>query len=191
MEKILLNIYNFFAKRQPVLYGTFATLLLLTCFFAWKVKFEEDISKILPKDKKIEKLNEVFQNSKFMDKLVVTVSLKDTAAIAPDSLVTYADTLVENIQQKLSPFITKINDKVDDGLALQLFGTVSDHLPVYLNEKDYTAIDSLITPAKIKETLEQDLRTLTSPAGFALKNMISKDPVGITFLGLKKLQQLQ
>ena len=191
MEKILLNIYNFFAKRQPVLYGTFATLLLLTCFFAWKVKFEEDISKILPKDKKIEKLNAVFQNSKFMDKLVVTVSLKDTAAIAPDSLVTYADTLVENIQQKLSPFITKINDKVDDGLALQLFGTVSDHLPVYLNEKDYTAIDSLITPAKIKETLEQDLRTLTSPAGFALKNMISKDPVGITFLGLKKLQQLQ
>ena len=55
---------------------------------------EEDISKILPKDKKIEKLNEVFQNSKFMDKLVVTVSLKDTSAAAqPDSLVAYADEL--------------------------------------------------------------------------------------------------
>ena len=32
---------------------------------------------------------------------------------------------------------------------------------------------------------------MTSPAGIALKNMISNDPVGISFLGLKKLQQLQ
>ena len=74
---------------------------------------------------------------------------------------------------------------------MELFGTISDHLPVYLNEKDYTEIDTLITPARVKETLEQNFRTLTSPAGIALKSMISKDPVGITFLGLKKLQQLQ
>ena len=192
MKKILLNIYHFYEKRQPALYFTFAVIFLLAGWFAWQVKMEEDISKILPKDKKIEKLNEVFQNSKFMDKLVVTVSLKDTSAAAqPDSLVAYADELAENIQQKLSPYINKINAKVDDGLALELFETVSDHLPVYLNEKDYTQIDSLIQPAKIKETLEQNFRTLTSPAGFALKTIISKDPVGITFLGLKKLQQLQ
>ena len=192
MEKILLNIYNFYKKRQPALYFTFAAIFLVIGWFALQVKLEEDISKVLPKDKKIEKLNEVFQNSKFMDKLVVTVSLKDTTATAqPDSLVAYADELATNVQQKLAPFITNINYKVDDGLALELFETVSNHLPVYLNEKDYTAIDSLIQPEKIKETLEQNFRTLTSPAGFALKNIISKDPVGITFLALKKLQQLQ
>lgn len=191
METILLNIYNFYAKRRPALYATFTLLLLLAGFFAWQVKFEEDISKILPKDKKIERLNEVFQNAKFMDKLAVTVSLKDTAAAEPDSLVAYADTLVESIQQKLAPFISKISAKVDDEFALQLFGTVSDHLPVYLDERDYTAIDSLIKPETVKQTLEQDFRTLTSPAGFALKSMIAKDPVGISFLGLKKLQQLQ
>jgi 1-acyl-sn-glycerol-3-phosphate acyltransferase len=191
MEKILLNIYHFYRKRRPALFVVFAVIFLAAIWFTLQVTFEEDISKILPRDKKIEKLNEVFQNSKFMDKLAVTVSLKDTSAAEPDSLVAYADTLVENIQQKLAPFIAKINYKVDDELALQLFGTVSDHLPVYLTEKDYAAIDSLITPATVKQTLELDLRTLTSPAGFALKSMISKDPVGITFLGLKKLQQLQ
>ncbi len=192
MRKILLSIYIFFEKRQPALYITFFAIFLLAGWFALQVKFEEDISKILPKDEKIEKLNAVFQNSKFMDKLAVTVSFKDTAAAAqPDSLIAYTDEFVNNIQRKLTPFITKINYKVDDGLALELFGTVSDHLPVYLNEKDYTQIDSLITPAKVKETLKQNFRTLTSPSGFALKSMISKDPVGITFLGLKKLQQLQ
>lgn len=192
METILLHIYHFYQKRRPALFITFAVIFLTAVWFALQVKFEEDISKILPNDKKIEKLNAVFQNSRFMDKLAVTVSLKDTAAAAePDSLVAYADVLVENIEQKLTPFITKINYKVDDGLALELFETVSNYLPVYLNEKDYTEIDSLITPAKVKESLEQNFRTLTSPSGFALKSMISKDPVGITFLGLKKLQQLQ
>ena len=192
MEKILLHVYHFYQKRRPALFITFAVIFLLALWFALQVKFEEDISKILPNDKKIEKLNAVFQNSRFMDKLAVTVSLKDTAAAAePDSLVVYADALVESIEQKLAPFISKLNYKVDDGLALELFETVSDYLPVYLNEKDYTEIDSLITPARVKESLEQHFRTLTSPSGFALKSMISKDPVGITFLGLKKLQQLQ
>ena len=192
MKKILLHIYHFYKKRQPALYITFAVIFLAAGWFAMQVKFEEDIAKILPKDKKIEKLNAVFQNSKFMDKLVVTVALKDTAAEAqPDSLVAYADELAANMQQKLAPFITKINYKVDDNLALELFETISNHLPVYLNEKDYTEIDSLITPARVKETLEQNFRTLTSPAGFALKEMISKDPVGISLPALKKLQQLQ
>jgi len=192
MEKILIGIYNFFEKRRPVFFIVFAASFLLLGYFAMQVRFEEDISKILPKDKKIEKLNEVFQNSKFMDKLVVTVSLKDTSSIPdPDSLVAYAGSLVEKVQEKLNPYIRKINDKVDDGLAMELYNTVSDHLPIYLNDKDYQSIDSLITPVKLRETLEQDFRTLTSPAGIALKTMISNDPVGISFLGLKKLQQLQ
>ncbi len=192
MKKILLHIYGYFQKRRAALYIVFGLIFLASAWFAWQVKFEEDISRILPKDKKIEKLNEIFQNSKFIDKLAVTVSLKDTtAAPEPDSLIAYVDELAENIELKLAPYISKLNVKVDDGLGLELFETISDHLPVYLNEKDYTEIDSLIQPAKVKETLEQNFRTLTSPSGFALKTMISKDPVGITFLGLKKLQQLQ
>ncbi len=192
MEKILISIYNFFEKRRMVFFISLAVSFLLLGYFATRVKFEEDISKILPKDKKIDKLNEVFQNSKFMDKLVVTVSLKDTNAEAqPDSLVAFASAYVEKLQAMLSPFVKKINDKVDDNLATELFGSISNHLPIYLEDKDYKSIDTLITENKIKETLAQDFRTLTSPAGLALKTMIANDPVGITFLGLKKLQQLQ
>jgi uncharacterized protein len=192
MKQLLIRVYNFFENHRPVFFITVAASFLLLGYFAMQVKFEEDISKILPKDKKIEKLNEVFQNSKFMDRLVVTLSLKDTsAATEPDSLVAYAGVFVEKLREKLSPYIRKINDKADDTLVTGLFSTVADHLPIYLDDMDYRTVDSLITPAKLKETLGQNFRTLTSPAGFALKNIISNDPVGITFLALKKLQQLQ
>lgn len=192
MAKIFTGIYRFFQKRQLAFFITLAASFLLVAWFAMQLKFEEDISKILPRDKKTDRLNELFNNSKFLDKLVVTVSLKDSNATAsPDSLVAYAEQLVTAVQQGSGDYISKISYRVDDSLALGLFGTVSEHLPIYLDEKDYGAIDSLVKPATVQQTLQQDLRTLTSPAGFALKNMISNDPVGISFLGLKKLQQLQ
>jgi len=192
MSVFFTRIYDFFEKRRLSLIILFSSLLLLMGWFSSQLKFEEDIAKILPSDKKIEKLNEVFQSSKFIDKLVVMVSLKDTAATAaPDSLAAFSDLFVNEVKEKLKPFVSKINDKVDDELALELYSTISNHLPIYLDDKDYTSIDTLITPKKIKQTLEQDFRTLTSPAGIALKQMISNDPVGITFLGLKKIQQLQ
>ncbi|AYL98016.1 trifunctional MMPL family transporter/lysophospholipid acyltransferase/class I SAM-dependent methyltransferase [Mucilaginibacter celer] len=191
MEKILIGIYNYFNARKPLFYVVFAASFLFVGFFASRIKFEEDISKVLPKDKKIEKLNYIFQNSKFVEKLVVMVSLKDTTRQEPDSLIAYADNFTATVQQKLPGYIGKINAKVDDGLVMQLFSTINKNLPIYLSERDYKDIDTLIHPDKVKETLARDLRTLTSPAGLALKSMISADPVGISYLGLKKLQQLQ
>src|SRR5882724_2691847 len=192
MEKIFISIFNYFEKNRAVFFISFISCFLLAGWFAVHVQFEEDISKVLPKDKKIEKLNQVFQNSKFADKLVVMVSLKDTnAAPRPDSLAAFADRFVSAVQKKLAPYISKINDKVNDDLTLSLINTINEHLPIYLEEQDYRSIDSLITAAKIKETLENNFRTLSSPAGIALKKVISDDPVGISFLGLKKMQQLQ
>lgn len=191
MEKIPVRIYNYFAKHRLGFYITFGLCFLFLTYFALQVKFEEDISKVLPKDKKTEKLNEIFRNSKFIEKVVITVSLKDTTAQQPDSLVAYADDFAGRVQNDLSPYISKINYKVDAGLMMDLFGTISSRLPIYLNEKDYKTIDTLIAPARIKQTLAQDIRTLTSPAGIALKQIISSDPVGISYIGLKKLQQLQ
>ncbi|OJY95836.1 MAG: glycerol acyltransferase [Sphingobacteriales bacterium 40-81] len=191
MQQFFSNIYAFFRQRRWLLYSLFAAFILFSAFFARKLKFEEDISRILPKDPKVEKLNEVFQHSKFMDKLVVMVSLKDTNAVSPDSLILFADTFVEHVSSKLAPYIRKINYRVDDDMTATLFDIVNEHLPVYLAPQDYQTIDSLIQPGTLKGTLEHNLQLLTSPAGFALKNMIAGDPSGISFIALKKLQQLQ
>ncbi|GAA3960670.1 trifunctional MMPL family transporter/lysophospholipid acyltransferase/class I SAM-dependent methyltransferase [Mucilaginibacter dorajii] len=192
MEKGLILIYHYFARHKVVFYTVFICCFLFLGYFSSRVKFEEDISKVIPKDKKINKLNEVFQNSKFLDKLVIMVALKDSNATAkPDSLVSFADEFANNVGQKLKPYIGKTNFKVDDDVVMKLFGTISQRLPIYLNEKDYQTIDTLISPEKVKQTLAYDYRTLTSPAGIALKSIISNDPVGISFIALKKLQQLQ
>ncbi|MBL7763322.1 MAG: 1-acyl-sn-glycerol-3-phosphate acyltransferase [Chitinophagaceae bacterium] len=191
MEKFFTGIYDYFKRRHIVLYAVFFVSLLAFAFFAWQVKFIEDISAIIPKDKKTEKLNQVFQNSKFADKLIVTVSLKDTTVVEPDSLIAYADSFVAQLQSSSSAFVKNIRYKVDDDVTMELFQVIQEHLPVFLSENDYHSIDTLIAKEKIKERLEQDIRILSSPSGLALKNIITNDPVGISFIALKKLQQLQ
>src|SRR6478735_7754081 len=157
MEKIFVTTYQFFSKRRGLLFFFFIACFLIAAFFASKLKFEEDISKILPSDKKIEKLNQVFQNSKFIDKLVVMISLKDTLAQEPDSLVSYAENFAAAIADKCSPYIDKINARVDDSVSMELFSTITDRLPVYLNENDYRRIDTLISAEQVKKTLAQDI----------------------------------
>jgi predicted RND superfamily exporter protein len=94
MEKIFLPIFNYFEKRRVALYCLFFSCLFVSGFFASRIQLEEDISKILPNDEKIHKLNEVFQDSKFLDKLVITISAKDSTRDAePDSLVAFAEGL--------------------------------------------------------------------------------------------------
>jgi 1-acyl-sn-glycerol-3-phosphate acyltransferase len=191
MEKILLSIYSYFEKHRPVFFAIFFSTLGIAGFFASHLRLEEDISKILPKDEKTQKLNQVFQDSRFMDRLVITMSLRDSLRVKPDSLVICADSLVHQIQNDLGPLIRKIDFKVEEGIDLDIYQTLYDHLPVYLDEKDYASIDSLIDPQTVRKTLEKNIRLLSTPASVLLKDVISRDPVDISSLAWKKIRQLQ
>lgn len=191
MEKSLLSIYHYFAKNRSVFYIVFAASFIVTGYFASQLKLEEDISKVIPKDKNTGKLTEIFQDSKFVDKMAIMVSLKDTSTAQPDSLVAFADEFAARVQSKLSPYIKKASFKVDGEVVLKLFDAISQQLPVYLVEGDYRTIDSLIRPENIRTTLQNDIKTLSSPAGIAQKKIIINDPAGLSLIGLKKLQELQ
>src|SRR5688500_9396385 len=98
MQNLFANIYQYFQRHPVAFYLVFFTTLAAAGFFATRVRFEEDISSILPKDEKIEKLTRVFNNSKFADRLVVTVSVKDTNDISsPDSLVAFAQVFSDEV----------------------------------------------------------------------------------------------
>ena len=64
-----------------------------------------------------------------MDKLVVMISLKDSTAQEPDSLVAFADNFAAAIADKCGAYINKINARVDDSLSMELFSTITDQLP--------------------------------------------------------------
>ncbi|MCW3467525.1 trifunctional MMPL family transporter/lysophospholipid acyltransferase/class I SAM-dependent methyltransferase [Chitinophaga nivalis] len=192
MGHLFVAIYNFFERQRIWLWLCTIGCFLLAGFFAAKIRLEEDITKVLPQDKKLDKLQQVFQDSKFADKLIVTVSQKDTLQEArPDSLTAYAAALITQSQEQLSPYIKQIQGQADDAMIMEWMQRIQDHLPIFLEEKDYHKIDTLLTPQQLQQTLQYDYNTLISPAGLVLKKMIQADPVGISWIGVKKLQHLQ
>jgi 1-acyl-sn-glycerol-3-phosphate acyltransferase len=161
-------------------------------FFASQITLEEDITKIMPTDEKINKLNTIFKNSKFLDKIVVTVSLADSGAQAqPELLMEYTDSLVARVQSIDTALIKDITYKVNDDVMYDVYNTYIDNLPVFLEESDYATLDHLITPEKLDTTLEKNYKTLLSPASVILKKNILRDPIGITPYALKRMQNLQ
>ncbi|SEW22986.1 1-acyl-sn-glycerol-3-phosphate acyltransferases [Chitinophaga sp. YR573] len=192
MGTFFVSIYNFFARHKAWLWTCTIASFLLAGFFASRIRLEEDITRILPQDKTLDKLQQVFNDSRFADKLVITISQKDTLQAAqPDSLTAFAHELSDSVTTALSPYIKQMQTQVEDAAVLDLMQVIQDHLPVFLEEKDYHTIDSLITPQRLQQTLENNYRTLISPAGLVVKKVISADPVGMSWLGIKKLQHLQ
>src|SRR6185436_18726650 len=99
MESFFLSLYDFFEKHKSVFWTVFVSVLTLLVAGASQIKIEEDITRFFSDDKKVEKLNYVFQNSKFAEQLTMMVSVKDSAtAPNPDSLVAIADGLIVNIE---------------------------------------------------------------------------------------------
>jgi uncharacterized protein len=192
MEQPFLFIYKFLSRSRGLFWSIFLVTIVLLTFLASRVTLEEDISKFFPNDRRVEKLNYIFENSRLSERIVVMVSVRDSSTVAlPDSLVLFAEELVDSISTNLSSHLRALDSKIDDSGMVDIFSTVLDNLPIYLTDADYSYIDSLSQPEKAKEVLMHNYRQLLSPGGVVLKNVIVNDPLGFSFPVLKRLQHLQ
>ena len=192
MASIFLFIYNFFTKR-PVLFriGVVAVCLLVV-FYAVQIRFEEDITRFIPKGKEVEEINEVFKNLNLKDRLVIEVSQNDSSRVSdPSKIISVADTFVGRLNEGYKDYISKTFYTVSEASYSEVYDYIINNLPIFLEEKDYVKIDSLTAEATIDSTICRDSANLTRPTGFIFKKFIISDPLQIGVLAAKRLQSLQ
>ena len=191
MQNPFVQMDRFFRKHRLVFWIVFLAFVGVTALFASRIRLEEDITSIIPRDEKTNALNEIFQQSKLLDRMILTVGTRQAEAPDPDSLVSVADELADSVALRLANYVKELHREVKEETTLQLFDAVHQHLPVFLEERDYASLDSLTNREKLRETLERNYATLRSPAGLAFKQFIARDPAGIATPALRKLQLLQ
>ena len=194
MSRLFLTLYNLFKERKLTLVVLLLAFLGLMGFLALGLEFEEDISKIMPVDERVAELNRVFENSEFSDRLVLNVTYADSTATpeSPEELIAFAEKLVDTLQQTLdSTYIREINYKIDESQFLELYATLYENLPLFLDSSDYQSIAELIEPEEVNQRIKGAYRALLSPAGFALRESVLRDPLGFTRLAFDKLQTFQ
>ncbi len=185
-------IYNFIRKKRSIFLVVLLTVVLLAGYLASMVRLEEDIFKMVLPEDDTSHYTEALSNTKLLDYLVVRIYNQDTASHETGDLIIYADGLKEALDRSFdSSYIRKIQYKINRTLMNDAFDEFSENLPIFLGERDYQYLDSILSNEHIKNALENNYRTLVSPASIAMKKYLVKDPLGITSRALKKLESFQ
>ena len=184
------SLYSFFQKRQSL----FVLLILVVCgilgFYASKIKLEEDITRFVPQDKNSKAINSILDNLKSKDKLVIHFTASNPTLI--DSLIQKSDVFYNNLISRLKRSdYHDIIYKISDDRMGQIYELFCQNLPFFLEEQDYSQISNLILKDSINETLKKNYHVLLYPSGMVLSKYITRDPLTLTPIALKKLQAIQ
>lgn len=187
MHRFFIFLYYLISKNR-ILSALLALGIAVICgFFASKIHFEEDINQIIPRNEKSDLTAKVLKQLNFSDKIIVIIENKSNE----DSfqLSETADTFLQKVEP-LQKYINTIQGKVNDYEISETFDFVNQNLPLFLDENDYKEIEGKLQKDSIAKQVESNYISLASPTSLVTKEFIKKDPLGIAFLGIRKLNAL-
>ncbi len=189
MGSYFYKIYTYFHDKKIAFIGLLSLVAVGMLLIALNLNLEENISKLIPKSEDSETLNKVLENVDFSDKIIVNIYSKDS--LNADQLTEYASELIDSLNASCSDFIASIQGEISDDNMSETFDFLYQHLPLFLDAKDYQSIANKIHPDSIPEYIKGNYKTLISPTGLFAKKIIRKDPFGMSFMALKKLEELK
>ena len=188
MTGFFLTIYDFFKKRKLLLMLLMFAWFAFTGYFASKINLREDISDMLPSDPESTRMTDFFKNSRLSDRIIVTLS-SENEEITPEILIGSAEAFSDKLHKEYGRFVDSVDIKKDAKLQPALMDLISRNLPLFLDENDYIRLDSLLHPDAIQAQIGSNYKALIGPAGFALKETVISDPLGISVSAFRKLEQ--
>lgn len=188
MHNFYFNTYQYFKSRKWFGLAILVVLLAGLLFVASKIQFEEDINKLIPINKDNAEFQKVLKNVNFTDKIIVNITKEDDASV--DDLTNYASQFIDSVNASSGQYIKKIQGQVHTEDLQETADFIYKNLPLFLDENDYKTLADKINKDSIDATTLKNYKTLISPSGLIAKDFILKDPLGISFIALKKLQEL-
>ncbi len=181
------KIYQWGEKNKLLFFASIVLFISCMAFGAWNIKFEEDITRILPKSEKSNATAKVLEQLRFSDKITIIIEKQKEGTT--EDMVVFASNLLDTLATK-EGYIKHIQGKVEEENINETIAFVYQHLPLFLDEADYDQLDQKIQLDSVAQTVEANYKTLVSPTSLVAKQFIQKDPFGIGFIALKKLQKL-
>lgn len=188
MANFFYTIYNTIQRRQLVFVMALMVIFGMLIWTASSIKFDEDISKLIPENSENEQLHKVLKTAQFADKIIINIEKVNNGTT--DDLTAYASQLLDSLSAYSDSYIKDIQGKVEDETIFETMDFVYNHVPLFLKDDDFKTISNKSHPDSIAKITERNYKTLISPSGIVSKQTIIKDPLGISLMALKHLQQL-
>jgi 1-acyl-sn-glycerol-3-phosphate acyltransferase len=190
MSHVFIKIFEFFKRRKMLLWLLFVGIITLLAISAARISFVEDISSFMPNNADNKMMKEAYQKIGASNKIIVTLSQRDTTTDIDDDLLTDATArFVEILQDNDSAgHIDELIYQIDDDKISEVINFITQNFPFFLEKEDYAKIDSLIQPQSIENQLKSDKELLTSPMGAYVREIILNDPLHFSDKALKNLE---
>lgn len=155
---------------------------LVFAFFGLQIKYEEDISKLLPSGNIGTSQQLVFNNLKVKDKVFITFSSKN-GKVNTDSLILACDAFTDSLlSHDKDSLIDNVLYKLDEELLFSGIEYLYENLALFLDENDYRAFDSIFTAESLDEQMAENYADLESAAGNYTYELIQQDPARLRFI---------
>ncbi|MBR6597267.1 MAG: MMPL family transporter [Paludibacteraceae bacterium] len=153
--------------------------------------YEEDITRLLPQPKNEHGENVVFSNLKVKDKIYL-VFKPNSDSIDHETLAARCDEYMDSliVRDSANKYIADILYKIDNNVMMGAMEYLSKSLPIYLEDEDYKAIDSLLTPEAVKASMERNAALVYSPM-MGLSDLVARDPLGMKDVLLGKVDKMK
>lgn len=167
-----------------------SSLLFLVCsvFILQKITFNEDITRIIPSNKTNNNTAQVINEMNFTDKIAVIFKKKKGAG--NDDLISAAEAFTDTLTA-VNDYYLSVQGTLNEDLFQESFRFVYENLPIYLNEADYKTIEYKLNNDSLSKQIQQNYETLLGGNASFMKDVVVDDPLQLSFLALKKLQQFQ
>ena len=178
MHKVFLPIYRYFSEHKTLMYIIMAVTTLVFLFFGLKLKYEEDISRLLPSSSVESQL--AFTSIQLKDKIYIQVTSADEP-LPPEVLCERTDEFVDLLFEKDSTthFISNILYKLEPELAINGLDFMLEHLPSFVDTSAYHAFEDAMQPEAVEAQMWVNYEQMMEDETGDITQTIAYDPLNL------------
>ena len=178
MHKVFLPIYRYFSEHKTLMYIIMAITTLVFLFFGLRLKYEEDISRLLPSSSVESQL--AFTSIQLKDKIYIQVTSADES-LPPEVLCERTDEFVDLLFEKdsTSHFISNILYKLEPELAINGLDFMLEHLPSFVDTSAYPAFEDAMQPEAVEAQMWVNYEQMMEDETGDITKTIAYDPLNL------------
>ena len=178
MHRLFIPLYRYFHQHKTLMVLLIVLSFLVFLAFGLQVKYEEDISKLLPTSSVESQL--AFSSIGLKDKIFIQVTSADEP-LDPETLGDRTDEFVTLLQERDSNthYIANILHQMEPEMALNALDFVLEHLPSFVDTSAYPLFEQALQPEKAQEQMQRDYEMIMADETGDLTQMIAYDPLDL------------
>ena len=186
---IILKIFDFFREHAIARWASLIALTLAMLASILRLSYKEDIQDFLPFSQTNRERMAVYQDISGMNRLFVVFESTGDAGETTEAIDCFTSIVEET---DTAGWCQDLQATFDLESLSETIDFVYQSAPLFLMEKDYKRMDSLLAlPDYMDAKLEDNLNALMLPSGSFLSESISRDPLGLFAPLMEELQQSQ